>query len=513
LKKQLLIPLLCAAILASASAQSPNYVPLYPFSFQGKWGVVGPNRSVVFEPQCEQIGLFDWQREDDLYSQFAIAKLDNKYGILNEKMEWKVPAKYDSIAVLLYHKPGPVWFKFKQDGQWGILTWKMGRVNVSTYSAFPQFDEIAAAPYQKDMAIVKKDGKYGALKLGQWKPILPLEYDELSVDFYFYELNAMGSTLGPWFKASQGSSTAYFKLDGSPKTGTPLTKEAMKARVDLEMGVGLGGSKPINYHSRSRPLGQGKWQVEIYPDNQPGKVLLSTEVSGPDSIVRAIGLGWPPKFFGHIVAKKDGLVGVINHKGEAMTGYVYDEIEDALFEKIVRRNGLFGLLNRNFDQVVPPVFSKIERVSDALYLVEHPAGYTGYLAGDSLYLPQPLTIAYPPRSVPYPISDSDKVEYTIDPSGLAVFPGGRRAMIDYFEKNSQIPFTIVPPQGSYGASEVRFIVEKDGNLSGYELHMVSNVQKAELDRLFEAMPRPWKPAVSNGHIVRWATTVYLRFLE
>jgi protein TonB len=97
---------------------------------------------------------------------------------------------------------------------------------------------------------------------------------------------------------------------------------------------------------------------------------------------------------------------------------------------------------------------------------------------------------------------------------MPTFPGGEKKMAKFIKKN------IVHPPAAYkegraGICYITFIVEKDGSLS--DIRVLKGASGgADLDeealRVVKSMPK-WKPGKQNGHTVRVAYNLPIRFLR
>lgn len=81
------------------------------------------------------------------------------------------------------------------------------------------------------------------------------------------------------------------------------------------------------------------------------------------------------------------------------------------------------------------------------------------------------------------------------------YPGGRSAMINYFQRKLVYPMS-VREKGIQGTIYVLFIVETNGKLKNI---VATNSVNKQLDKaavkLIRKMPK-WNPAINNGEIVR-----------
>jgi protein TonB len=93
---------------------------------------------------------------------------------------------------------------------------------------------------------------------------------------------------------------------------------------------------------------------------------------------------------------------------------------------------------------------------------------------------------------------------------LPSFPGGETAMLKYLASNVNYP-PFARENGIEGTVIVRFVVEKDGNLSHFNImRSVAGGCTEEVMRIIDAMPK-WSPGMANGHLVRVYFMLPVRF--
>lgn len=114
-----------------------------------------------------QIYPYDFKNDDIRYFQAA---LNNKWGVIDAKGNWILPAQYQQEQIMLYHN---VMVIYGQAGVYDVLDYsakKITQINSKQFEAFF---------YPEIQGIVLKDQKtkkYGFMNLqGQW--VLPVKYD------------------------------------------------------------------------------------------------------------------------------------------------------------------------------------------------------------------------------------------------------------------------------------------------------------------------------------------------
>ena len=96
------------------------------------------------------------------------------------------------------------------------------------------------------------------------------------------------------------------------------------------------------------------------------------------------------------------------------------------------------------------------------------------------------------------------------PEIMPEFPGGTAALLRFLGKNLQVPED-APEPGQRVKVPVKFVVNKDGNLSDVEfLTRTDNVFRKEILRVVAKMPR-WKPGSQHGKTVAVYYTIPIIF--
>ena len=94
---------------------------------------------------------------------------------------------------------------------------------------------------------------------------------------------------------------------------------------------------------------------------------------------------------------------------------------------------------------------------------------------------------------------------------MPTYPGGFEAMYEFFKKEMRRPEGVEIKPGNSRVI-IRFIVEKDGRLTHFEvLRSPDEKLSEEALRLMKLMPR-WTPAKNKGEVVRCLFTVPVPFL-
>lgn len=115
--------------------------------------------------------------------------------------------------------------------------------------------------------------------------------------------------------------------------------------------------------------------------------------------------------------------------------------------------------------------------------------------------PDPWRDRYPDPPAPVPYLNEPVEELTEFPDVEAQFPGGADSLLTFIRENILYP-EVAKEMGEQGRVFVQCVVEKDGSLSNITIvRGVSPSLDQEAKRVVKLMPK-WKPAESNGKIVR-----------
>ena len=94
----------------------------------------------------------------------------------------------------------------------------------------------------------------------------------------------------------------------------------------------------------------------------------------------------------------------------------------------------------------------------------------------------------------------------MNPTQRSNFPGGKNALINFFDKNMRLPKNKLK-----GSITLAFIVTKDGEIC--DLRVTSKSKEYlenEIIRICSLMPK-WNPAINNGEIVDCYNLVKFKF--
>jgi hypothetical protein len=468
---------------------------VFPYAHNGLWGILSEDREIIIEPAFEDISLFkvymDHATQEKRY--YAAAKKEDKYGFINDTGEWLVQPIYDSISTEVRDQKGL--YIVQSEGLSGLFTMRPEpRVIV-----VPKFEDINGFFPRASWAVVKKDEKLGVYDYKSKRMLLPFNYDKIKTSYFFATPEGdLAGELG--IQAKKGEDITYFRANGTPYTGAVWEHGGM-----MEEMPSTPARKP-EYHTTFTKIKDKQWLIDIFVINQEEAVAQDT-ATGLDSLKKVL-LAWPKKDqtppVRLIIGWKNGYCGVLDKKGNVLLPFEYETIETegnfwTVTQWKLKQKGLWGVANPHFVVTLPCMFTELRRdegMTHAYY--KTPDGYEGYSERNKgkVYIPKSVPVVVPKRSIPFPVSESDKASTsTVGP----FFPGGQEALEQFLIENAKIPMTSIVK----GRIQLYFKVEKDGSLTkpGVTGRRVTNEVKAELLRLFTLLPK-FEPGVSNGYIVR-----------
>jgi hypothetical protein len=147
---------------------------LIPFQADnGQFGYKNTGQQVVIEAQYEEASPFT--------GNYAFAKKDNLWGLINTKGKWIIPAAYEDIGWTYAKNKSPILngeiLGYKHQGKWGLISLKNKVIMPPRYNTLQPFatDKIKAGQIS---SASEADTLYGIIDT-QGKEIIPLQYHSL----------------------------------------------------------------------------------------------------------------------------------------------------------------------------------------------------------------------------------------------------------------------------------------------------------------------------------------------
>lgn len=377
-----LIPSLLTLWVFTLAGQNSPLV--YPFAYQGQWGIVQEDRTLVLSPQLDSIGFFLSSSEHN----YALAFDDGKCGIVKANGEWLAKPKFDSIGRMQYYAKNLHWAEGK--GKLGLLktNGKKGKWLVK-----PKFSEVTDFNGKKvAVAAVAIEGRWGVIN-NEGKLIASCKYDKVTImdsysDYPDYKLSLNG------------------KNDYIDAFGEPLSEERIKRlEEEFEMwgddvvfedtSIDADGRIPqLRLDEQANPA--GGTDVVL---TQDGVKIQSVNVPAAYQIVgKKIDKGYSHQNIGYIQIKQNGKYGFWSKDGHLATPVKYDQIT---WQRSMRYGQLaflhkaenVGLADAQGNLIFTANFTSISEFSYYFKLV-HAEGYIGYgTSKGQVFLPENVILA------------------------------------------------------------------------------------------------------------------------
>jgi hypothetical protein len=359
-----------ACLLVAQSAPK-----VYPYAFQGKWGVINSERTVILEPSLDTLEQF---REQGLPEANAIARLNGQAGLLSGSGKWIVKPQLDSIGYRNYYAPNLRWGV--KDGQYGLLTTAGSK---GKWVIKPRFTEVTEFQGRKlAVAAVQKDGKWGVVNsLG--KMVVPCTYDAVKVIDAYSDY--------PDLKLTQNGVVTYVDAFGALRP----TAEMVIAEQEDDRFNDMVVEEMVDMESAGEPVVKPRVRQEKGASGETSVILETVGATGQEEIARVIidpGFrveevkledNYAPRALSirYILVSNSGKYGFIGPDGQPCTPVIYDRIDFKGLRignsVVLYRGALKGLANGQGERLLPAVFSEIKWYNNMLW-VTHPAGYEGY---------------------------------------------------------------------------------------------------------------------------------------
>lgn len=273
----------------------------------GKWGLISIDGKVVIPYIYDEIYDFDYKKANRMegpYIDFldsdgktAVVKKNGKWGLVNTKGEVLADCIYEDFFIpdvkLFYENRVAA----KQNGLWGFLNEKGESVSSFVFVAVgsahleaPQF----ISTFQGGMAVVKKDGKWGAIDSNGIEKI-PFIYDYLSS---FIAESAIAQKDGKW---------GYINKNGAEVI--PLVYDEIKW-----FEIGLCPVKKDGFWGFLNERG------EVVVPTMYDDILISDQVSVDNGL-------WFFSQDGYCAVKKNGKWGLVDNNNNIVVNFEYDGIK------------------------------------------------------------------------------------------------------------------------------------------------------------------------------------------
>ncbi len=348
-------------VLASLSLDGQQ---LFPIKKNKKWGLINSEGQVVLAPRYDAIGEFK------RYG-YAVMQRDGGVGLLDQSAREIVQPRYDDLKVLDsalvavldagdwmvidlqgrivlqkgYERvrvlPGS-WLAFRREGLWGVVA-RDGRM-VSP----PAYEEIE--PQGNGFFLTRRNGKFGLLA-GDGREVLPNQSEEIepySDSLFFFRKGRKWGAVDP-----EGAVLIPPEYDDFRKLSDDYIKLITRKRLhlySLACNTIITTGDFDNFYSFSSKYVIAKKDRQLGLIDRCGDIVIA------------------PRYF-EIQAYEENLFrvnlqgkwGVVRSGEEVVTPFEYDYIAPLRTRvSIVKRKGLFGLINYRGEEVAPPQYHRIE---------------------------------------------------------------------------------------------------------------------------------------------------------
>ncbi len=333
----------------------------------GWWGNNGFEKRVVDSAGEELFDLSKYDSVSDFINGFASVYLNGKYGLIGKTGEEILPCEYDGI---FWNSYGTIWAQknglFRFYGENGIPKSPVEYSDIANNGNFCEYEELMT---------VEKDGKYGvADKYGE--EILPCVYlnalicdnDRIAVlDNGWKYLNEKGELIA----------SVYFDYPGKFSEGlAPVLFNDKYGYVDKQGQLAL----PFDYSSAGAfedgianvcksENGTSDW----YLINTNGERIAEPkdyiiEAKGGILLGKCCADGGTSSFSGPPIYK----YAVLDDSGNNLTEFIYADIsgfEQGIATAAHCDTGLYGLINKNGEEITPFVFDSVALIGNGSYAV------------------------------------------------------------------------------------------------------------------------------------------------
>jgi len=207
-------------------------------------------------------------------------------------------------------------------------------------------------------------------------------------------------------------------------------------------------------------------QMEFDPDYHPATAIqMSTRgrygfYNGSKTVIPLIYEYLPKSFSDFMIAKKDGVFGVINRRNETVLAFEYNELRTMAYQAetsalIAKKNGLYGLIDRQGNILLPLEHKSFNKIHDETYAYENPEGKFGLVDTSGAILQSPRYDYYPGQWYnDHYIAKIEGMFGIINERGKVILP------FEYAYLNSNIgPFLIASKEGKMG------LIDQDLNVA------------------------------------------------
>lgn len=339
---------------------------------KGLYGVINQDAEFVIPIEYEQLDELVSRENSGKEIKF-LTKKRGMWGLLSNKNEILIEQQYDSLLIKNSDQPFVI---FQKEGQWGVMDIH-GKELINQCSQVESLKELGMKQFK-----VYQNGKVGLLE-GNNGLVLPIEYNQIEVDWLFYTCTKDNKItyintktkkeIGlPEHQQTDFFSYQYFKIQVNKKWGLMDFTGKMIVEPSYDYISNIASQ-------RNRVLvNQNQKQGLI---DSLGKIIVPTAFDDIQTIyLGQTNLKEQEMFF---VVNNNNKNGLIDYNGKILLPLVYDKIHydkkffDGYFE--VELNNQKGIMTWEGKAVLEPNYEHLSRIKsngtvrgkDGLWLVEH----------------------------------------------------------------------------------------------------------------------------------------------
>lgn len=400
-----------------------------PFKSDGAWGFIDLEGNVMIEPQFQsvenfneglalvvkegKVGFIDksgqvvvpliYEDAESFQSSLAIVAKDDYYGIIDRTNKVILPLEYDFVgrfydglalvandtAYGYTNKSGeiiiPITLDYAGDFQNGLALVEQnslkGFINTQGRVVVP-IEYKWLEPFQQNgLARAKKDSLFGLINQ-QSTVVLPFEYDAIGEFSNHLALVAKEGKYGYVNDSAQLKVESNFDFRRDALNWGKFEGNYAKYMLKEKFGIidtsgkrvfpaifeNIGDYNDSNYIAVKK---NGKWGYT----NQELSLVIPYQYNFAESFVDTLAK-----------VKLENYWGLIDKEGEQLLENEFDDIQITSFGFIVEKDGLKGILNPLFQEIIPFLYDKIELFSEDILLLEKGESLGYYKISETKYI-------------------------------------------------------------------------------------------------------------------------------
>ncbi len=294
-----------------------------------KWGVINSKGETIIKPQYDETIIIPDNSKELFICTYDVDYTNSTYKtkVVNAKNE-EIITGYDTVTTLEnYDNENNVWYEkdvllVKKDGKFGLVDFK-GKELLK-----PEYDEISALKGVKSSILTKKDQKYGLVdNIGV--AIIPNEYEKITSISEKYE-------------------DGYIVTNSDKKVG--VINHDKSTAVDVK----YQDVKALNGNGKYVVKEDNKWQIIDADGNTylKGKADDIISINGENAVI-----------------KNSGKYGIVTLNGDTKIATKYQELKYLFDDKyIFKLDNKYGVINLDGQELITPTYESLIYRADAGFL-------------------------------------------------------------------------------------------------------------------------------------------------